>query len=688
MSKKNLYLFEISDVLANQAKLPYSTGLIWSYCLEEKKISENYNLANWFWYKDEDNTVDAIFEKIENPSIIGLATFIWNWKWNKKICTRIKEKWPNCIIVIGGWQPPLADRSQKFFKENPCFDIIVHGEGEVTFKDILLENLKDKPDWSKIGGCSVKMELIGDKKEIEVPNIKEMTDVKGSNIIKNPSPLDTYVTKPRIRIPDLKCMPSPYLNGLFDKIILDCKYDLEATIETTRGCPFGCTFCEIGTKYYQKIKTHGNEKIFREIDWLANNKVVFVYNADSNFGILPEHMDIAKYLIKTKAETGYPDKHRVDWAKIQPTRVLEIAKLLYDAEMEPGITIALQSLNQNVLDAVKRKNMTDGKLEEVLNKYSEKQLKSYTELILGLPEETVDSFVEGVCKIIELGQHGYIGINDLIALPNTPFGDPEYRKKWGIKLVETLPSFVHVDNSDLRDETESMVVGTNTMTQEDYKEAQIYKWLILYGHYLGYFQYIARFLRIYKNVSYLSFYKKLLIFIKSNKDSFLKEEFDLTYKALNKVLIKQGPWGRVLDNVRKNFSWRFEEITAIRSAENKQRLYKEVTPFLEKFELEKDLLDDLINFQKNTIIDPYEKYPLNIETNYNIHELIVGSEKLVKQKNTYTVDGKMYNGNLYEWAKEIMWWGRKLGACKAKITNLKSLNLYNKKTSNYITRDL
>ena len=109
--------------------------------------------------------------------------------------------------------------------------------------------------------------------------------------------------------------------------------------------------------------------------------------------------------------------------------------------MEPGITIALQSLNQNVLDAVKRKNMTDGKLEEVLNKYSEKQLKSYTELILGLPEETVDSFVEGVCKIIELGQHGYIGINDLIALPNTPFGDPEYRKKWGINCTTQITQY-------------------------------------------------------------------------------------------------------------------------------------------------------------------------------------------------------------------------------------------------------
>ena len=49
-----------------------------------------------------------------------------------------QEKWPECKIVIGGWQPPMADRSHDFL-ENPCFDIIVHGEGEYTFKDILLK---------------------------------------------------------------------------------------------------------------------------------------------------------------------------------------------------------------------------------------------------------------------------------------------------------------------------------------------------------------------------------------------------------------------------------------------------------------------------------------------------------------------------------------------------------------------
>ena len=98
--------------------------------------------------------------------------------------------------------------------------------------------------------------------------------------------------------------------------------------------------------------------------------------------------------------------------------------------------------------------------------------------------------------------------------------------------------------------------------------------------------------------------------------------------------------------------------------------------------------EDLINFQMNTIIDPFQNYPLNIEINHNIYEVISESDKLLKGKNTYLIDGKMYKGDLYEWGKEIMWWGRKLGLCKAKINNLNKLNFKSKNISNYITRDL
>ena len=675
IEKKNVYLFEMSDVMANQAKLPYSTGLIWSYCLEFESIKKNYNLADWFWFKDTENTVKNIFNKIKNPSAVGLGSFIWNWKWNTEICRLIKKKWPKCLVVIGGWQPPMADRSAGFFKEHPYFDIIVHGEGEIAFKDILIENLKENPDWSSISGCSMPVRLLNKKKEVEIVEIEEGLKISSSKILKNPSENDTYVTKPRQRIDDLKCMPSPYLNGLFDKLIQGCKYDFEATIETTRGCPFGCTFCEIGSKYFQKIKTQGNKKIFREIDWLSKNKVVFVWNADSNFGILPEHLEIAQYLIKKKRETGYPDKSKQDWAKIHPFRTLKIAKILYEEKMDGGITIALQSLNEKTLEAVKRKNMTDGRLEEVLKKYNQNELKSYVEVILGLPEETVESFLEGICKIMELGQHSYIAINYLICLPNTPFGDSKYQKKWGIKLFETRSSYVHVDNSDIRNEDELMVIETNTMKKEQYKEAQMYRWLLLYGHYLGHFQYMARFLNTHLKVSYLTFYRKLMKFILKNNKGFLKEEYELTYNAINKVLKKQGPWGRELDDVRKNFEWQFEEVTAIRSAQNKNRLYEEMKVFMKEFELKKDVLSDLIEFQKNSVLDPFVSYPINIKVNHNIYEVITDSKKLEKSKNTYIADGKNYQGNLYEWGKEVLWWGRKYGKCKTSITNTNKRNL-------------
>ena len=97
---KNVYLFEINDIIANQMKLPYSTGLIWSYCILDEVITNNYNLDGWFYYRQD---MDEIVDKIENPSVIGFSCFVWNWKFNRDISKKIKEKWPDCKKVFGGW---------------------------------------------------------------------------------------------------------------------------------------------------------------------------------------------------------------------------------------------------------------------------------------------------------------------------------------------------------------------------------------------------------------------------------------------------------------------------------------------------------------------------------------------------------------------------------------------------------
>jgi len=681
--KKNIYLFEIEDVIANQAKLPYRTGLIWSYCQEIDQIKINYKLDGWYWFRDEDNTIDNIFKKIDNPSVVAFSCFVWNWNWNIQLAEKIKKKWPKCLIIIGGWQPPISDRSKGFFQKYSYIDFICHGEGEFTFADILIENLKEKPNFKNILGCSIPGRLLNDRKDVEILEVKDGLKITNSTKINEIGLLDTYVTKPRPRIDHLAQMPSPYLNGLFDDLIIECKYELEATIETTRGCPFGCTFCEIGTKYLQKIKTPTVEKVFREIDWLSKNKIIFVYNADSNFGMLNEHLEITEYLISQKKKTGYPEKHRVDWAKIHGDKVIKLAKLFYNAGMDKGITIALQSLNPKTLEAVKRKNMDDGKLSEFLRKYNQADLPSYMEIILGLPEESKDSFIDGVCKVMELGQHNYIGIYPLTALPNTPFGDPEYIKKYNLKIIETYPAFSHVDVSNQNEfEREKMVVGNNEMDVEGYKDAQIYRWMFMFAHYLGYTQYISRFLNIYKNLSYKNFYLDLMnFFINSEKSIFLKNEVNETKKSLEIYMNCKGGLGRVVDDVRKNFAWDFEEATAINIIKNKDIFYNEIKFFLKKYNLDEKLTNELIRYQKDTIIDPNKEYPFVVETDYNFYEVINYSAKLKEESNRYQINGKNYNGDVFEWGKETLWWGRRVAACKAKITNLSQNKLLQEQAS-------
>ena len=145
--KKKLYFVEVDSVYSNfekKLKLPYSTGLLWSYCLQNQEIKNNYELADWICYRDD---IDVVFDKITNPSIVGFSCFTWNWKFNKILAQKIKDKYPSCLIVFGGKEPPneqWLSQNPKWFKSYPYLDIIVHGEGELTFEEILLENLKNK----------------------------------------------------------------------------------------------------------------------------------------------------------------------------------------------------------------------------------------------------------------------------------------------------------------------------------------------------------------------------------------------------------------------------------------------------------------------------------------------------------------------------------------------------------------
>ena len=629
MIMRKVYLFEISDITENQIKLPYSTGLIWGQCILDNTIKSNYELSGWIYYRDE---IDKILSKVKNPSIVGFSNFVWNTNINYKLAKKIKEKYPNCIVVFGGQGTPKSDKISNFFVQHPYIDITVHGEGEITFKEILLENLKEKPDFKNVLGCSVRE-----------------------------SDLSAHITLPRPRIKDIDGMPSPYLDGLFDSLIKikDHTYEFEGTIESVRGCPYRCTFCEIGDLYFQKLAKQSNKKIYKELDWISKHKIEFFYNADSNFGLFSEHLDQVRYMTDLKKKTGYPDNIRIDWAKSKADKVVELAQLLTKAKMMKGITIALQSMNPEVLKAIKRKNVDDGKLKEFFDLYKEENLVSYVELILGLPMETVESFKDGMFQVLDLEYNDFISIYPMTALPNTPFFDPEYIKEYEIDIVETTPAFYHHENVDLlKDETEYMVVGSKTMTREQYIEASMWKWLFMFGYSLGHLKYIAKFIKSVKNVSYKEFYEKFYTYMVDNPNSFMGKQYLITKSTLGKVLRKETLWGRAVD-LTGNFYWEFEEATALEVALNRDEFLDSVREFLNQFNLNEKVENDIIEFQSSIIKNPLEKYPMKKKFNYNIKDVLFNNKKLKNSGYTYQFDSENYKNDVREWCIKAIWWGRR-----------------------------
>ena len=638
-SRKNLYLFELSDVFDNQVYLPYSTGVVASYVFLNETIKQSYNLSDWFYYRQ---SAEEILDKIKDPDVVGFSCFIWNWNLNLQLASLIKQKFPSCTIVFGGQQQPLADRVGDFFERHQFVDILVHGEGEQTFQEILLEKLKLVPNFSRVNGITYN-----DRKDKVVRKTEE-----------------------RIRMKDITTNPSPYLDGMFDRLIESKPEHLSysAIVESARGCPYHCAFCEIGEQYYSKVEKN-YDKIKQEIDWVINNKIEYVTDANSNFGMYYDlDLDLAKYVKSRKEETGYPHAYRVTWAKGRADKVLDIAKVFEVAKVQKGVTIALQSMNPKVLDAVKRKNIDGGKLKEFIEMYESQNISSYVELIWGLPDETLESFVDGMCSIAEMGYHNYLDIHLMTSLINTPFSRPDYIEKYGIETSRTQPFFHHrhIDGK-LSNDTSNFVTRTNSFTTDEWIEGHQYRWLIMFGHYLGPTQFISRFLRKHLNVSYKEFYTSLLNYAKKNPSGFLGQHHFETVSKLKEVLENRRHWGIVIPELSE-INWSFEEAMAIFVAMKYDDYESEMRDFLTnslKINLDPDLIEDLLRYQKARL-----NYPGNSNSfhhlKYDLHGYIEGEKELMKRNNTLSTKSCGIE-DYYTWAKKILWFGRRTGDYKSTV---------------------
>jgi radical SAM superfamily enzyme YgiQ (UPF0313 family) len=438
-------LVQINNGFSGQYYLPYAAGLLQAYALRHSVTPGRYRFLPPLYRRIHR---DAAVEALDAADVVGFSTYVWNANISAEVAKSLKERRPDCLVVMGG--PNVPTRAEAFLRANRQIDVVVHDAGEAPFLALL--DAWPNRDWDRIAGIS-------------------WLDKTGT-FRHNP---------PAERLRDLAPIPSPYLDGVFEPLMAaEPGQTWLALWETNRGCPYSCTYCDWGSAVAAKIATFPMERVLGELEWMARHRIEFVFCADANFGILPRDVDIARHAAALKGATGYPRALSVQNTKNVTERAYQSQKILTDAGLSKGVTISVQTLDRTALANIRRQNISTEGFELLQRRFVAENVVTYTDYILGLPGETADGFMDAVAHLIANGQHNRIQFNNLSILPNAEMADPDYRRRHGLLTVPAPIVNIHgtleVPEDGIAEE-QLLVVGTASLPPDDWRRVRVYAFI-------------------------------------------------------------------------------------------------------------------------------------------------------------------------------------------------------------------
>lgn len=340
---------------AINAKYIHSNLGIYSLKTYGEKMLKEWGLAEEAKVSLAEYTINHQMEQIlqdiykRKLDVIGFSCYIWNISYVKMILADIKKVLPDVKIWAGG--PEVSYHAEAFLKEEPAVDLVMMGEGEITFAHFLKALLE---------GEALK----------QVPGLMLRNDD------------GTFTDTGFRQVMDMSQIPFPYA-------FMDMK-ELEHRIiyyESSRGCPFSCAYCL--SSIDKKLRFRSLDLVLPELEWFLQAKVPQVKFVDRTFNCKKSHaMAIWQYI--RDHDNGITNFH------------FEIAADLLDKDeldllstMRPGLVqleIGVQSTNEKTLETIRRKTDIEEirQITETINSWH--NIHQHLDLIVGLPWEDLKRF--------------------------------------------------------------------------------------------------------------------------------------------------------------------------------------------------------------------------------------------------------------------------------------------------------
>jgi radical SAM superfamily enzyme YgiQ (UPF0313 family) len=308
------------------------------------------------------------------PDVLGVSVTCWNARSVYELCRIVRAARPECTIVLGG--PEVGPVAEQVLAEHPEVDVVVRGEGELTFAALLTE-LEHTGAVRRCDGVTVR---------------------HGDRIVSTPD---------RGLVADLDLLPSPYLTGVLQPV------DGGAYLETYRGCPHRCAYCFEG-KGYGRIRSFGDERIKAEIDLVAGAPGVHSFSfIDPVFNLTDGRLAKLAQWLEPHAAHGT----RLHTIEVDIERIDDDAAALLRRAGVSSVETGPQTIGEAALDACSR-SFDAERFADGVAALARHGISTECDLIVGLPGDDVCDFLAGLRFVFGLDP-GIVQSSTLHVLPGT-----------------------------------------------------------------------------------------------------------------------------------------------------------------------------------------------------------------------------------------------------------------------------